>query len=352
MNSFELPDPFLLCRCGDVLRGSTESFRNRILSNDALKTEVTHIETCWDVKFVKMDRRYGPLPLFMAMFLAIFVAANGYKLMSEMPGPFKRELHLQTPFLSGNDVVILQNLLKRHPSSSFVRVTSKYDLQTAEAVQSFQAVMSMSPTGVVCEKTALKVLEHLLSDGFKDDGKVPAGYKFKLHVPVYKDRTKETLATLLDANAKPVYKFKVRAHGATNGDGTPVNQLTRNGNTPTGLSTFDLNSKEPSAKSFGPYPVIRIVKGMVGNSAIGYENDTLLSNYRSGILLHTGKWSHWDPSKQMPNSLGCMHCAPEDMRNIVEVLVNKLGVKVNPNPFGKLPYPYQPQGLIAIEEID
>lgn len=297
------------------------------------------------------------LKLLALAFAALCVGYNtvhGYniKMDAKMPAPFTRELRIEKPALEGKDVIILQNLLKRHPSSNHVVVTSEYDLQTSEAVLNFQAFMGLTPTGVVCEKTATKVLENLMSDGFKDDQKVPAGYLFKLYVPVYKDRTKETIATLLDADSQPVYKFKIRAHGAMNRDGTPVNQLTRNGNTPTGLGTFDLNSKEPIEKSFGPYPVLRIVKGLVGNSAIGYGNDTLLSNYRSGILLHTGEWSGWEPGKPMPNSLGCMHCSPKDMETVVNILVNKLGVKVNENPFGRLPYPYKPQGLIAIEQID
>lgn len=286
------------------------------------------------------------------MMATVALHAPGLETNSDMPRPFFRQLELQTPLLTGRDVIILQNLLQRHPKTKGIIVTSKYDIQTAEMVQIFQADVEVPSTGVFCKQTAAKVLDLLLYDGFKDDHKVPAGYKFKLYVPVHKDRTKETMAILLDAHAEPVYTFKVRAHGATNKDGTAVNQFTRNGNTPTGLATFDLNSKEPNPKSFGPYPVVRVVKGLQGNSAIGYENDTLLSNYRSGILLHTGDWPNWNPSKPMPNSLGCIHCSPQDMKTIVDFLVNKLGVIVNKNPFGKLPYPYQPQGLIAIEQID
>jgi hypothetical protein len=36
--------------------------------------------------------------------------------------------------------------------------------------------------------------------------------------------------------------------------------------------------------------------------AIGKNaNDTFLSNYRSGILIHTGEWKNWNPSMNMPN---------------------------------------------------
>ena len=39
-----------------------------------------------------------------------------------------------------------------------------------------------------------------------------------------------------------------------------------------------------------------------GNAAIGRnKNNTFLSDYRSGILLHTGEWENWNPSEPMPN---------------------------------------------------
>ena len=42
-----------------------------------------------------------------------------------------------------------------------------------------------------------------------------------------------------------------------------------------------------------------------GNAAIGKnKDDTFLSDYRSGILMHTGEWEHWNPSEPMPNRLG------------------------------------------------
>ncbi len=290
--------------------------------------------------------------LFVAASYLLLLGAAVVESDCNMPSPFLRELRLQSPFMSGRDVIILQNLLKRSPVARELKVTTIYDEQTALYVRLFQKMYEMAGTGIVCRATALLLLEHHLSDGFRDDGKpVPDGYKFKLLVPVHKNRDIETMATLFDAKNNPVFKFKIRARGGSR-NGKPINQLTRNGNTPSGLSTCDLNSKEPIEKSYGPYPVLRVVKGLVGNSAIGYGNKTLLSNFRSGILLHTGEWKDWDPTKPMPNSLGCMHCAPEDQKKVTDILVEKLGVKVRNNPFGQKPYPYQPQGLIAIEEID
>ena len=93
---------------------------------------------------------------------------------------------------------------------------------------------------------------------------------------------------------KVLHRFTIRTRGGTK-DGHPLNQLTTNGDTPTGLATLDLNSREPEklVKSFGPYPVLRVVKGLKGNVAMGKEGvskrgekDTFLSNYRLGILMH------------------------------------------------------------------
>lgn len=41
---------------------------------------------------------------------------------------------------------------------------------------------------------------------------------------------------------------------------------------------------------------------LTGNAAIGKnKDDTFLSDYRSGILLHTGEWKNWNSSLPMPN---------------------------------------------------
>ena len=275
-----------------------------------------------------------------------------------MPGPFTRKLMVEEPMIFGKDVVILQNLLQRFPSPhtcpTTLKITAQYDHETADAVSSFQKANNVNATGVFDEQTAHLLLKKCLSDGFKDMKTPLMGYKFKLYVPVFKDRNRETNATLYDADGHERFKFRVRAHGALDKrSGIVINQLTTNGNTPTGLMTFDLNSPEPNPKSFGPYPVLRCVKGLKGNAAIGDGlGHTLLGNYRSGILLHTGEWEHWDPSKNMPNSLGCIHCHPDDQKRIVEILTHDLNVEVRDNPFVKHPYPYQPQGLIAIEQQD
>ena len=69
---------------------------------------------------------------------------------------------------------------------------------------------------------------------------------------------------------------------------------------------------------------------------------------RDGILLHTGAWPGWAPPQTMPNSLGCIHAWPEDIRAISDALVAR-GVAVRNNTNGSLPYPYKPQGLLSVE---
>lgn len=104
-----------------------------------------------------------------------------------------------------------------------------------------------------------------------------------VHVPVYKDRTRETIGTLYNNKHEPLFHFKARTHGV----GTQ-NEFCGNGNTPTGLGLFDLNSPEDDPKSFGPYPVNRIVQGLKGNQALLLHND--VHTVRNGILLHTGNY--------------------------------------------------------------
>ena len=118
-----------------------------------------------------------------------------------------------------------------------------------------------------------------------------------------------------------------------------------NGNTPTGLMELDLNTPEPDPKEYGPYPVNRAVRGLRGNALL------LLPDIRSGILLHTGEWPGWAPPSMMPNSAGCVHSWPESIESISDTL-QKMGVVARPNPGGALPYPYKPQGLLSVYQLD
>jgi hypothetical protein len=271
--------------------------------------------------------------------LALLVVAN-----AQMPCPFYRELSAQSPLLSGSDVFMMQNLLRR--AMKAVPITGNYDAKTQAAVEAFQKANQLSATGVFDEDTASSLLENYLSDGYKDNGLVPNGVMYKVYVPVYKNRSIETTATLFAGNGTILLNFTARTQGQVNNDtGIALNELCDSGSTPTGLMSFDLNSPEPDPISYGPYPVNRAVQGLEGNAAM------VISYIRDGILMHTGEWAGWNPSMPMPNSHGCIHAHPQDIKDVWDLLVS-IGVEVRNNTFGKLPYPYPTQGILSIEQLD
>jgi len=266
-----------------------------------------------------------------------------------MPEPFYRVLALQSPPLTGSDVFMAQNLLIRSPFvDPELPLSSNYDALSAAAVIAFQTGNGLSVTGVFDNATATVLLAlHLDADGYKDDGEpLPPGFSYKVYVPVYRNRAIETTATLFDANLNVLHTFTVRTHGQNDANGNALNQFADSGTTPTGLSTFDLNSPEDDPVHFGPYPINRFVQGLRGNSAI------VISDIRDGILLHTGEWPDWNTSMPMPNSHGCVHGHPNDIEMVWQILTNQLHVVVHNNTDGKLPYPYVPQGLVSVELID
>lgn len=325
------------------------------------------------------------------------------------PAPFTRPLHLADPPLRGADVTVLQQLLRRIPDRGCALAcgcgcSHVYDEATVNAVACF----ANRSSGVFDESVAHAVLSKLSSDGWADDG-TPAnasGHLYKLLIPVHRNRSIETTATLLDANNNRLYSFRCRTHGYdVDAAGLPIrgrpwpdfqdddcpagaaaqgciglNSFSTDGSTPTGLSEIDLNSPEDSAKFYGPYPVNRFVHGLSGNAqfllsggvcatASGDARPELptvcarpldvgcaMSSdapLRSGILLHTGAWSNyssWQAGKPMPSSAGCVHAYPESVEHLWRILVG-LGVQVRPNTNGRLPYPYRPQGLAAVYEV-
>ena len=315
------------------------------------------------------------------------------------PEPFTRRL---APGLGlrGSDVTILQHLLTRAPAPCALTCDTEcgqagacgcsgvYDDATAASI----ACWTNSSVGVFSQSTAWRVLSHLSSDGYMDDG-TPArltGHKYKILLPVHRNRSIETTATLLDGNNTKLYTFRVRTHGhdvdasGLNIGGRPwpdfhdvgcpagkaaqgcigLNEFSSDGATPTGLSEIDLNSPEDEPKEFGPYPVNRFVRGLRGNAAFVLTppcDDQPAADrapphpLRSGILMHTGAWSNyssWEPGLPMPNSDGCVHAYPEAIHTIWRLLVERCGVIVRPNTGGKLPYPYAPQGLVAVYRVD
>ncbi len=255
---------------------------------------------------------------------------------------------------------------------------------TADSLACFLGAAGGAPAApaVLDAAAARRVLASLSSDGFVDDG-APAstlGYRYKLSIPVHRNRSIETNASLLDADNNVLLTFRVRAHGRdVDGAGRPIaerawpdfaddgcpaslgasgcvglNAFTSEGATPTGLAEVDLNSPEDSARLFGPYPVNRFVRGLEGNAAFLLSPVSSAPPIRTGVLLHTGAWeaaAGWRPPMPMPNSEGCVHAYPESVREIWRLLVERAGVEVRNNTDGSLPYPYVPQGLAAVYEV-
>eukprot|EP01038_Epipyxis_sp_PR26KG_P006912 gene6912-9465_t len=293
--------------------------------------------------------------IFFILLQSIFEVSG-----SNMPLPFTREL---SEGMTGNDVLIAQNLLKRDKSvSQTLQTDGSFGSQTYTATSSFQLAVGLKSTGTIDASTAQYLLDLHSADGYKDSGFSAGsmGYLYKFHIPVHSNRSIETSITLFDKENNVLMKFTGREHGHRDdgsnmgwpdfGDGDyGLNEFTSNGNTVTGLVEVDLNSPEPNPDLYGPWPVNRIVRGLDGNALF------LIPNIRDGILIHTGNWStadsEWNPTMDMPNSSGCIHGHPSNIEQVYKTLVG-LGVKVNDNPFSGKNYPYKPQGIAVIELID
>jgi len=309
--------------------------------------------------------------------------ASPLLVLGTLPAPFSRVLQLTAPAPTGSDVTILQALLARAGDCPPPARSDQYDAATAAAVTCFQKQQDLAPDGVFGHDTAWRVLAKLSLDGWRDDGTpaaaIGAQYKYKLLLPIHSNRSVETVATLLDAHNNVLHKFPARSHGHDvdaagqpimgvdwpdlTDDGCPnatarqgctgLNAFSRYGATPTGLTELDLNSPESTPGHdvdylYGPYPVNRFVRGLEGNAHF------LVPSVRNGILLHTGYWanhSSWKPGQPMPNSAGCVHTYLDDIRAVWQQLLAQ-GVVVRNNTGGALPYPFAPQGLAAVFNVD
>ena len=281
-----------------------------------------------------------------------------------MPAPFT------TPLRVGNDslqVRVLHHLLARTPTGAGGVAdldSTAFGTSTADAVRAFQADggARLRPTGVVDRETALALLDDTFTDDhYQDDGKSAAdhgaAYLYKIMIPVHRNRSVQTNATFLDKHNNVLFHFPVRTKGHLHdGCGAPLpetwpnfndtgfglNQFSSGGMTPTGLTELDLNSPEGVDKLYGPYPVSRFVRGLSGNAAF------LIPDLRNGILIHTGEWPGWKEGEPMPNSAGCVHTWPEDVKRVWQTATLKCGAEVRKNPFGTLPYPFKSQALVSV----
>jgi hypothetical protein len=217
-----------------------------------------------------------------AFLLLLAFVAQCVSILGSMPPPFTRELKVTKPYMTGNDVLICQTLVKRDESvDPKFTADGVYGDDSAKAVSAFQGSIGLKATGVFDEATANKLLELHSDDGVTDSGFTAEsmGYLYKFHIPVHKNRSVETASTLYDAKGKVMLKFTARTHGKR-GDGTTaawpdfgngdvgLSEFASSGNTVTGLVEIDLNSPEPDPDVYGPWPINRIVRGLDGNALL------------------------------------------------------------------------------------
>lgn len=251
--------------------------------------------------------------------------------------------------MTGPDVTILLNLLARcRENTVALNLTSNtFDASAAQAVSLVQKYFGTVATGVADSAFLNATLQAFLADGWVDpQPTLPGGnYLYKVWLPVYADRSIQTTGFLYDRYGNELLNFTARTEGQADSAGNPLNMLAGDGSTPTGLATFDLNTAEPYPSLFGPYPINRVVQGLAGNMAV------VIPTIRDGILLHTGEWAGWHAPMPMPNSHGCIHSWPNCIEDIWQTLIG-LGVVAHENEGGVLPYPYVPQGIISVQQMD
>ena len=178
--------------------------------------------------------------------------------------PFTSPLSLNN---RSSEVTILQMLLMRYPAcySHYGRNESEFisgifTLPTLECLVQFMASHHLQKEQYLTPETAQKLLDLYMNDKYIDEyvdinnskwimnRSLPSPYKYYVHVPVYGNRSIETICRLFDKVGNLYHEFRCRTHGQEE-----LNQLTSDGSTPTGLYTFDLNTPEPDPKEYGPY---------------------------------------------------------------------------------------------------
>eukprot|EP01086_Lenisia_limosa_P016103 TRINITY_DN5665_c0_g1_i1.p1 TRINITY_DN5665_c0_g1~~TRINITY_DN5665_c0_g1_i1.p1 ORF type:complete len:277 (-),score=36.25 TRINITY_DN5665_c0_g1_i1:5-760(-) len=244
--------------------------------------------------------------------------------------------------MRGYDVKVARLLLTQLGYLSYP-ISDHYDHTTATAVVQFNSDYGLEQEGLHAAAQSL-LLDLAPIDSYIDaGGHLPSPYKYKVLVTVCEDRTIQPIAKLLNSTGHVIHSFRARLKGQSDSNGRSISEFGSDGDTPTGLYLFDLNSPEGDDDLYGPYPVNRATDGLAGNAAIAYKS----GGPRSGILLHTGSWDK-SGSDTMEDSHGCIHAHQDDIRTIWKKLV-ALGVEVRENPFGTRPYPFAPQGLLSVQ---
>ena len=70
------------------------------------------------------------------------------------------------------------------------------------------------------------------------------------------------------------------------------------------------------------------------------------------LYAYRANYSSWQVGDAMPNSAGCVHSYLPSIEQIWHTLVDVCGVVANKNVGGTTPYPYKPQGIVAVYNVD
>ena len=173
-------------------------------------------ETVDVLKTMGHESRYvfqRAMMLWILTFVCVlFVRING----EAMPAPFYRALYVTSPYMTGNDVIIAQTLLKRDAAvDQSLVVDGVYGEASKKATASFQSAHKLSSTGTLDSASAQMLMDLHSQDGYTDSGFTAAsmGYLYKIHIPVHVNRSVETHATLFDKDNNVLLKFTTRQHG-------------------------------------------------------------------------------------------------------------------------------------------
>jgi peptidoglycan hydrolase-like protein with peptidoglycan-binding domain len=104
--------------------------------------------------------------------LPLLFAAAAAASASTMPLPFTREVSYSGQVVSGKDVLILQTLLNRSPSTEAepIEADGAFGQASADAVATFQAASTLDVTGVFDNATGAKNYNVTDDDVDDDDG--------------------------------------------------------------------------------------------------------------------------------------------------------------------------------------
>ncbi len=93
------------------------------------------------------------------MRLLLFISSStGLLGISAMPAPWTRELSLTNPPMSGNDVIIAQNLLLRDAAVTSFKADGIFGDESEKATKDFQAATGLTASGIFDDSTADKLL--------------------------------------------------------------------------------------------------------------------------------------------------------------------------------------------------